>query len=76
MYVLLPLVLKEVNFLSMVLTETLIYLLQMSEELCSVFQEGNDTLFEILHHNVMVRKAGTEGPLPEFKFWFWYLQAL
>lgn len=33
---------KKINLLSVVLTVTLIYLLQISEELCSMFQEGSD----------------------------------
>lgn len=44
-HVLLPLVLKEVSFPSVVLTVNLIYLLQISEELCTACQGGNDDTF-------------------------------
>lgn len=69
-YVLLPLVVEKVNFLSVVLVVTLICLLQMSEKLQSVLKGSDNTFFfEILHHNIMVKKAETEDTLPKFGFW-------
>lgn len=42
----------------------------MSEKLQSVLKGSDNTFFfEILHHNIMVKKAETEDTLPKFGFW-------